>query len=82
MFNRGFALIAAAAAGVAASYSSAAAGPSTSTPDGNFFVSNRPGKGKGNKRGKGAVSRPKKRPNRKIVSKRVRAKHRKAARRA
>lgn len=39
----------------------------------------RRGKGQNNKRGKGLRSKPKKRPNRLIISKRVRRKHRRAA---
>ena len=37
------------------------------------------GKGRSNRRGKGKVSAPKKRPNRLHMSRRVRRKHRKAA---
>jgi hypothetical protein len=44
-----------------------------------FVPDNRRGKGQRNRRGKGAISRPKKRPNRLTISKRVRRKHRRAA---
>jgi hypothetical protein len=37
------------------------------------------GKGHNNRRGKGAISRAKRRPNRLTISKRVRRKHRRAA---
>lgn len=39
----------------------------------------RRGKGQRNRRGRGAVARPKKRPNRLTISKRVRRKHRRRA---
>lgn len=38
------------------------------------------GKGQNNRRGKGAVAKARKRPNMRTISKRVRAKHRRAAR--
>jgi hypothetical protein len=39
----------------------------------------RGGKGRNNRRGKGIQAKPKKRPNRLTISKRVRRKHRRAA---
>lgn len=41
----------------------------------------RRGKGQNNRRGRGAVAKPRKRPNMRTVSKRARSKHRKAAKR-
>lgn len=43
------------------------------------FIRNRIGKGRNNRRGKGKHNSPKSRPNRLIISKRVRRKHRRAA---
>jgi hypothetical protein len=37
------------------------------------------GKGKNNRRGRGKVTKPRKRPNRLVISKRVRRRHRRAA---
>jgi hypothetical protein len=44
-----------------------------------FIPREKRGKGQRNRRGKGKVSRPKSKPNRLHISKRVRRKHRRAA---
>jgi hypothetical protein len=47
--------------------------------DGLTSTRHRRGKGQDNRRGKGLKAKPKKRPNRLTISKRVRRKHRRAA---
>jgi hypothetical protein len=61
------------------SVAAAQSAPRAADFGGAFIPREKRGKGQRNRRGKGKVSRPKSKPNRLHISKRVRRKHRRAA---